>query len=90
MWKLNDVTGIKYKGGHVFEINFDDGLKGDLDFSKFLKIGPVFEPLKDIAFFQKAAIGGGAITWPNGADIAPETLYEELEAANRFLEQQQK
>ena len=80
MWKLNDVTAIEYRRGYVFHITFDDELEGEVDFSDYLGKGPVFEPLRDESFFRKALVEGGTIAWPNGADIAPETLYEKMES----------
>ena len=78
MWNMNDVVSIEYRGGFVFHIVFDDGRSGDVDFSEYIGRGPVFDPLRDTSFFKKARIEGGTISWPNGADVAPETLYEKI------------
>jgi hypothetical protein len=86
MWDLNDVTSIEYRHGYVYHVVFDDGLEGEVDFSEFIGLGPVFEALKDEAFFRMARIEGGTISWPNGADVAPETLYEKLRSANTAIQ----
>lgn len=86
MWDLNDVVSIEYRQDYVYHITFDNGLEGDIDFSEYIGRGPVFEPLRDQAFFRKARIEGGTISWPNGADVAPETFYEKLETAKGPLQ----
>ena len=78
---MNDVTKIEYKHDFVFHVEFDNGVAGDVDFHEYLEKGPIFTPLNEIEFFKKAKIEGGTISWPNGADIAPETLYEKIHCA---------
>lgn len=70
------IKKIQYKQDYIFHIKFEDKLEGDVDFSSFLW-GDVFEKLKDKEYFKNASVDNtsGTITWPNGADIAPETIY---------------
>jgi hypothetical protein len=79
MWNMNDICEIEYQSGYCYRIVFDNGVASVVDFSKYLDSGPVFEPLRNLDYFKQAKIEGGTIAWPNGADIAPETLYEECE-----------
>ncbi len=87
MWNLNEVKHIEYKSGYRYLVEFDDGVRAVIDFSDYLRRGPVFAPLRDLQFFRSAVIEGGTIAWPNGADIAPETLYEKCESGPRGLTQ---
>lgn len=68
------VVAAVYLSGHTLEVTFSDGLVKQIDFSVWLK-GPVFEPLRDVDYFRRFLLDGWTVAWPNGADIAPETLY---------------
>ena len=70
------VVEARYVRDHTVWIRFKDGSEGEVDLSSELW-GPVFEPLKDIQYFRSFKIAEyGTLAWPNGADIAPEFLYE--------------
>ena len=77
---MHRVSKVEVAGKYRLSVEFEDGAKGEVDLSDRL-FGPVFEPLKEPGFFARAAVDEfGAITWPNGADIAPDALHEELAA----------
>ena len=70
------VVSAEYRGGYRIHLAFSDGVEGTIDFLPWLT-GAVFEPLKDQAYFARFFIEGGTVAWPNGADVAPETLYKQ-------------
>jgi hypothetical protein len=73
------VIRAEFRGGYKIHLTFNDGLQSTVDFSQWLD-GPVFEPLKDLTYFQRFFVEGGTVTWPNGADVAPETLHQRAKA----------
>lgn len=77
---LPRVVEAEYRGEFKIRVAFSDGVAGTIDFSGWLH-GPIFEPLKDPAYFARFFIEGGTVSWPNGADIAPETLHEQVKAS---------
>jgi hypothetical protein len=71
---LPTVIRAEYRCAYRIHLAFNDGVENTVDFSQWLD-GPIFEPLKDLGYFQRFFVEGGTVTWPNGADVAPETLY---------------
>jgi Protein of unknown function (DUF2442) len=76
MHKLVHVTSVEVVGDRRLRLAFDDGVQGEVDFARRPCRG-VFAPLADPAFFDQVALDSelGTIVWPNGADVAPETLH---------------
>ena len=71
------ITEADVSGRYSLKLAFNDGTRKTVNVEPLL-IGPVFEPLKDPSFFARAALDRvcGTVAWPNGADFAPEALYE--------------
>lgn len=60
------------------EVPFDDGVSG-IVYLKDRLFGPMFEPLRDPAYFELVSVDEyGAVCWPNGADLAPDGLYQRI------------
>ena len=71
------VVRLAVSGPYSLRLVFRDGTRKQVDLLSLLD-GPVFKPLLDPGFFRKATLDpvAGTVVWPNGADIAPETLYD--------------
>ena len=78
---LVQVVEARYLSGHRVWLRFDDGVEGEVDLRDALR-GPVFEPLQDPAYFALFSVDW-TLTWPNGADLAPESLHERVLRARR-------
>lgn len=77
---LFDVIDAKYVGEFKIKVFFEDGKNGVVDFQPYIQKGGVFNNLKDKNYFQTFAVNKdiGTICWPNGADVAPESLYSKM------------
>ena len=74
---LVHVTAVEPLGGHRLRLTFEDCAAGEIDLSGWSWDG-VFAPLADPEYFAQVTLDEelGTIVWPNGADLAPETLHE--------------
>ncbi len=81
------VTSVSPAGPHMLHVRFSDGTTGAVDMRHDLN-GPVLEPLRDPARFAEAYVDAelGTVAWPNGADVAPEYLYEAVRRSNAVAE----
>ena len=73
------IAEARYAGDYRIWFRFADGVEGEIDLEPELW-GPMFEPLKDKAFFTRFQLypERSTIFWPNDADLAPEFLYEQV------------
>lgn len=89
MKKLPEIVEAKWLKEYSVQVTFSDLRKGIVDLKKYLGRG-VFKELKNLEMFKRLKVDAelGTISWPNGADIAPEVLYREAfsaKSSRRFL-----
>jgi hypothetical protein len=66
-----------YEGEYKIKIKFDSGEEFVVDLKSSLD-GEIFAALKDLERFSEFSVDPDleTLTWKNGADFAPEYLYE--------------
>jgi hypothetical protein len=71
------VTEVKVVGPYSLEVAFDNGVRKRVNLRREL-YGPIFEPLRDPAYFALAYLDPDTrtATWPNHADFAPDFLFQ--------------
>lgn len=74
-----DITEARVVRHGVLVLRFADGLEGEVDVLGRMR-GPIFEQARTPDGFGKVEIDTetGTVTWPGGADLAPDTLYERV------------
>jgi hypothetical protein len=71
------VTDVRLTKDYELRVTFSDGVVKEVALIGELH-GEIFEPLKDPEVFKQVRVNAetNTIEWPNGADFAPEFLYE--------------
>jgi hypothetical protein len=74
---MHYVIEASYLGGYRLKIRFENQEVRVVDLSDHLD-GPVFEPLKDLAYFKQFKVNQDidTVVWPNDADFSPDFLYQ--------------
>jgi hypothetical protein len=73
------VVQLKPQDGYRLWVRFSDGTEGVRDYTDMIEEGgPMVEPLRDKAVFNKVFISYGVPSWPNGFDVDAINLQMEL------------
>lgn len=70
------VRSVKPEPDFKLTLTFTDGSVRIFDMTPYLEVG-VFQELKDFPTFASVRPFLGSITWKNGQDLCPDTLYED-------------
>ena len=85
-WRVVSITVLPERR---LKVTFVDGTEGEVDLTRFLadpKVeGTVFEALREADFFTRVDVRMGAVQWPNGADLAPDAMYDAIRRDGRWI-----
>lgn len=79
------ILDCRTLGEFRLELGFSNGERGIFDARVLLsRDGPLLEPLRSQAYFDRVFLDAGALCWPNGLELSPQRVYEDtriIEAA---------
>jgi hypothetical protein len=78
------IVHFKVLPNYKIEVSFTDGTSGIADLAPRLSqgsLGDGFDPLCDEKLFSQAFLEHGALTWPEGINLAPDAMYQRIRAA---------
>ncbi len=85
-WRVAAATAIP---DFRLDVIFVDGTRGEVDLGNFLNDpntnGTVFERLRDPSVFAQVRVVMGAVQWANGADLAPDAMYDAIKVHGQWV-----
>ena len=81
------VVEVRPVGDYRLVVTFADGARGDVDLSWLIGRADagVFASLRDPAVFSRVGLVHGAVSWPNGIDLAPDAMYDAIKATGHWV-----
>ena len=70
------VTAVTPLASHALLLQFNNGEQRRMDVSPYLAYA-VFERLREPGFFALAQADHGTVSWPEGIDLDPDSVYLE-------------
>ncbi|MFM8635849.1 MAG: DUF2442 domain-containing protein [Planctomycetia bacterium] len=82
------VAEVRTEGEKRLAVRFVDGTTGHVEMAEFLGSrhvdASIFAALRDDAIFRQAAVVAGSVRWPNGAELAPDAMYDAIRASGHW------
>ncbi|HYS49688.1 MAG TPA: DUF2442 domain-containing protein [Xanthobacteraceae bacterium] len=80
-----EVREARHLGNYRLRVEFSDDTVGERDFTFLAReSGPMVEPLRDPVYFARVFVEDGVLTWPNGFDLDPIALHDEMKQAGEL------
>jgi hypothetical protein len=82
---VTKIVRAKHLRALVLEVEFADGMAGEYDLAPlFARDTVLTRPWSDTEYFKRFMIELGALGWPNGLELSPQTIRQRLEEQGKL------